>query len=598
MQVADNLPLEADPVPMEDEDFEYICILKKDHPKASFRDLRHSIYHNCPRLRVHSIDMIAIMFKRKRGVDWKLPADLFQLFVSDECQTELLKMAKQPAQYLMNNVCPFFIPRKNEHWTKEEDYLLIEIMSQSTAPIFSFLGLCFPGRTGKQIHQHFRYLLKLGKINDPRMTMNFEPRFNPLLHRNFLPNSEKMLADIIIDLFNKGAQVDEEFVIRKARWLYKLPWVLGERAAFQIFSHQSKEIYKSEKHVSFTDDFKESAKDLKERFQDLLNSLDIHEDDDEEYSDDLKQMFKKYSIPVPSFTHHWFKSFLKRNKLSIRKAHYLRRGSIDMKYARRFIKRLAKFVTTYGWDNVYNMDETSVRINNGNTRTIAPIGLDTIEIDAKRNEKECFTAIGTCKRSKVLPLIILKRGMKNGIVIIKGQSKLRSGDRTEVWSTCNKEGWMNESIMLKYLQNLYDKYTKGAKSALVIDCYRAHKTPTVLETAKVLNIEIMLVPANGTGKYQPLDRALFGILKAKLRTLAKSKVFSGKDRFNIIYQHLMKSWAEFSERAFDSAWALPGLAERIEAEDGANSLFEEEEEEFIIEEEEEDISDVDLAYEV
>lgn len=69
---------------------------------------------------------------------------------------------------------------------------------------------------------------------------------------------------------------------------------------------------------------------------------------------------------------------MKRNRLSLRKAHYPRRASIDNDYASLYINLVAETVQSYSWDYVFNMDETSVRINNGSTRTIAPIGLDEI----------------------------------------------------------------------------------------------------------------------------------------------------------------------------------------------------------------------------
>ncbi|KAK8895124.1 hypothetical protein M9Y10_023566 [Tritrichomonas musculus] len=56
------------------------------------------------------------------------------------------------------------------------------------------------------------------------------------------------------------------------------------------------------------------------------------------------------------------------------------------------------------------MDETSVRINNGSTKTIAPIALDEIVIEGKRNKKEWFTAIGTSTRNGLKELIWLTKG--------------------------------------------------------------------------------------------------------------------------------------------------------------------------------------------
>lgn len=61
-----------------------------------------------------------------------------------------------------------------------------------------------------------------------------------------------------------------------------------------------------------------------------------------------------------------------------------------------FLKTLSKAIRKYGWSMVFNMDETSVRINNGNDKTIDPTGTEEIIIISEKDNKECFTAIGTC----------------------------------------------------------------------------------------------------------------------------------------------------------------------------------------------------------
>lgn len=44
----------------------------------------------------------------------------------------------------------------------------------------------------------------------------------------------------------------------------------------------------------------------------------------------------------------------------------------------------------------FNMDETSDMINKGSSKAIAPVGTEEIIIPGDKNEKECFTFIGSC----------------------------------------------------------------------------------------------------------------------------------------------------------------------------------------------------------
>ena len=98
-----------------------------------------------------------------------------------------------------------------------------------------------------------------------------------------------------------------------------------------------------------------------------------------------------------------------------------------------FLDKLARTFITYGEDQVFNMDETSVRVNNGSTTTIGRIGLEEIIINAKRNSKECFTTIATCTINSKKPSIILTKGTTNLATL-----KFRASRDTKVWETGNQ----------------------------------------------------------------------------------------------------------------------------------------------------------------
>ena len=50
-----------------------------------------------------------------------------------------------------------------------------------------------------------------------------------------------------------------------------------------------------------------------------------------------------------------------------------------------------------------------------------------------------------------------------------------------------------------------------------MDVFEAHIHESVWSVAKDLDVEIIIVPANGAGTYQPLDIRTFGILKSIAR---------------------------------------------------------------------------------
>ena len=101
--------------------------------------------------------------------------------------------------------------------------------------------------------------------------------------------------------------------------------------------------------------------------------------------------------------------------------------------------------------------------------------------------------------------------------------------------------------MIKYLNHLHINYSDTFPCALLLDCYRAHRTDDVKEEVRKLGIKLIYVPSNGTGKYQPLDRRIFWILKSKLRSLAKSEIFSVDDLFASITNHLILAWDQITK---------------------------------------------------
>lgn len=111
-----------------------------------------------------------------------------------------------------------------------------------------------------------------------------------------------------------------------------------------------------------------------------------------------------------------------------------------------------------------------------------------------------------------------------------------------------------------------------------LDVYPAHRTKEVIKLAGKLNIEMIFVPANGTGKYQPLDRKIFGIVKSIIRAEAnKSKPLSGPERWHQIGINMKKAWSKINEKHLISAWNIDGLNKKVQIlatmKPGANDDF-------------------------
>jgi hypothetical protein len=84
----------------------------------------------------------------------------------------------------------------------------------------------------------------------------------------------------------------------------------------------------------------------------------------------------------------------------------------------------------------------------------------------------------------------------------------------EIWHSPN--GWCTEVLMVQYLHWLRTQ-SMAPDICLLLDQFDAQETPTVHDEASRLNSHLVFMPKGGTGRYQPLDRRVFGALKSKGR---------------------------------------------------------------------------------
>lgn len=545
---------------LSENEFKAIDLIHKRN-KKKICDLKKQIIDQIPRLRFTMPDEIDRMYHNYFTEHRNISFDFIKIMEKPGKRLQLKEMINSPYKYLKDNCLPFFSSRADEkykYWSEEENNFLAEVMNESIEmPNFSILSLCFPGRTGREVYQHFAMLAKKGQIFDPRtLDVGKVPILAPYYRRIFLPNAEKALAESLLETSAKGIQVGKKMIIERAESFFKIPWILAERITYKILSSKQLPVYCDENEQKYTDLFKQTALPIEKK---LTENLKINDDDQEVDLNEIKKILEQYKIPLPRFSLHWLRDFMRRNRISWRKAHYARRGAIDLTYAEIFLEQVAYAVIKYGWERVFNMDETAVRVNNGSVLTIGKIGTLDISVDGKRDDRECFTAIATCTKEKTYPLILLNKGEHSK----RFEPILRAGDGTLVWNTGTNNGWVNENVMLDYLDHIHE-LSEHFPCALVVDCFKAHKTPKVIQKACDLGIELIIVPANGTGKYQPLDRKIFGILKAKLRALAANQIFEGKERFDKVCNHLIKAWSEITPLHLLRAWDIPGLFHKID----------------------------------
>lgn len=268
---------------------------------------------------------------------------------------------------------------------------------------------------------------------------------------------------------------------------------------------------------------------------------------------------KEYNIKEFNASLSWTYKFIHRNGLSFKKAHYERRGIINDDEVDRYLEEVADAIITYGEQYVLNMDETCVNTFNPPDKGIAIRGKDTVnKVQIENyNKKEGTTYIGTISKdpNTRFPLCIIASGTTQQCE--KKFSIKKSAD----YCLHSKNGWTTKKVMIDYLNWLADQM-EHKPFALILDVFRAHMDKTVQDEANRLNIKLIYVPSCGTGRFQPLDRSVYGAVKNKLKT---KNVLSGniKKRHSEIHQQMDEIWNDLTEKIIKTAWDIPNLKQYL-----------------------------------
>jgi len=142
------------------------------------------------------------------------------------------------------------------------------------------------------------------------------------------------------------------------------------------------------------------------------------------------------------------------------------------------------------------MDETPVYFDLVPGNTISQTGVKSVRIRSTGAEKRHITAVlAVSAAGNVLP----------PMVIFKGKRELKLNVPKD-WIVCVQEkAWMDETLMLRWINEIYRKHTKKQPSLCVLDAFRGHRTEKVKKLLNKFNAKIAMNPGGCTSKLQPLD---------------------------------------------------------------------------------------------
>ncbi|GFW43498.1 pogo transposable element with KRAB domain [Trichonephila clavipes] len=171
------------------------------------------------------------------------------------------------------------------------------------------------------------------------------------------------------------------------------------------------------------------------------------------------------------------------------------------------------------------MDEVPLSFDIPPTRIVDVQGASSIPINTTGNERTSFNVVLCCAANglKLPPMLIFKRKRSKKENFPKG-----------VEIRANENGWMNEQIMLSWLQTIWRKRKNSfflPKTFLIMDSMKSHVSENVKNALKSASAKIGIIPGGLTKKFQPLDVGINRSFKSKVRKLWEQWMSDGEKNY-------------------------------------------------------------------
>lgn len=258
---------------------------------------------------------------------------------------------------------------------------------------------------------------------------------------------------------------------------------------------------------------------------------------------------------IPQFTASkgFIQGFKERHLFVTRRTHAKKRPRRDPEKEQMFMERMAHLLANVDHDRIVNCDETFWRCYPADLRTWGKKGASDVRVFIQGTEKEGVTVLASITASRCkLPLWIIAKGTTERC---HGQI----GDPQGHLVTHSETGWTTVETFSEFLMSLRERYPDDEQVYLVLDCYSVHRSDDIRKLAESLSIELLFIPPGLTDEYQPLDRAVFGVMKQHFRHLwRKQYVQNPEERFTRAkaVELLVPAWERVSPQVLEDAWTI------------------------------------------
>lgn len=156
------------------------------------------------------------------------------------------------------------------------------------------------------------------------------------------------------------------------------------------------------------------------------------------------------------------------------------------------------------------MDESGVTVVHRPGKVLSRKGQKQIGKLTSGEKGQTTTVICAVSASGIYvpPMMIFKRQRFTNLLL--------QGSPPGTVGACSPNGWVDSELFLTWLNHFISvvKPTQSRKVILILDGHSSHKTLAAVELARNSGVVMISLPPHTTHRVQPLDRTVFGPLKA------------------------------------------------------------------------------------
>lgn len=265
--------------------------------------------------------------------------------------------------------------------------------------------------------------------------------------------------------------------------------------------------------------------------------------------------------------------FMKRYDLVVRRTtHQAQRTRNNPKIISDWIEYIQEAQDSYGISNdcIVNFDETDVQFAMNTNTTIAYRGQRTVAVRNPVSSSRCTVMLGVAADGYKFPPYVIFKGKRAARIA----QEIRKWDENGYSDGCvygvQEKAWMNESMMLDWIQKVWKPFTAskgGELTMMIIDQFAVHLMPSVKKAIEDCGTIVEFIPKGYTSCLQVCDIGLNKPFKDYMRAAVNEwmVVNNAEERPQrpTVSHWIDHAWKRISHSTIINTWAHIKLADRI-----------------------------------